>query len=108
MNEVNKDFTKLLNNIEKDEKSVMDEIGRLLVSEQKNILRRKVKNWSGRLSDSIRRTYYKNKVVVGSDIDYAEFIEEGNGAFLGYWYMRDSLINSKGRIIEIINKMFKV
>lgn len=79
--------------------------------EQKNILVRKVKKWTGRLASSIYPTKKRDtEYEIGPDkVVYAWYIEAGsapgqNSSFKGYHYVRDSLKAIEKRFILALKK----
>ena len=60
---------------------------------QKTILRRSVVEWSGELAGSIEINKKDSTRTISPGTDYANWIERGGvGGFMGYHYIRDSIM----------------
>ena len=82
---------------------LLEEDAELTVQDARDVLRSKVKVWTGTLADSINWQPEVDGVRITADAYYAWWVERGHrvgqtGYFPGYWYMTDATDRMRRRL----------
>ena len=61
---------------------------------------------TGALRDSLRSEVEKNKVAIGSDVEYALFVHEGTSTQRKQPFLKDAFYNQSREILSAIEEIF--
>lgn len=72
-----------------------------------NNAKRRVPKKTGTLSRSIHQEVSENSVLVGTDVSYAKYVEQGTAKMKGRPYLQPALAENETRIVNTVQKAMK-
>lgn len=103
--EIVKDYTQqVLDEVDSHTKSVLNEIGKMVAEEAKEI----VPVDTGALKGSITHEVTNDSVTVGSPLDYSVYVELGTSKMAAQPYIRPAFENNQPKIKALVEKGYKL
>lgn len=72
-----------------------------------NNAKRRVPKKTGTLSRSIHQEVSEDSVLVGTDVSYAKYVEQGTAKMKGRPYLQPALAENETRIVNTVQKAMK-
>lgn len=72
-----------------------------------NSAKRRVPKKTGTLSRSIHQEVSEDSVLVGTDVSYAKYVEQGTAKMEGRPYLQPALVENETRIVNTVQKAMK-
>lgn len=72
-----------------------------------NNAKRRVPKKTGTLSRSIHQEVSEDSVLVGTDVSYAKYVEQGTAKMKGHPYLQPALAENETRIVNTVQKAMK-